>query len=76
MLMQRETFHKAMNANAVFLGICGGYQLFGYYYKPHVGEKLLGIGLLDAYTVAGNKRFIGNVTAKTDFLDAKNPCRI
>ena len=24
---------------------------------------------MDAYTVAGNKRFIGNVTAKTDFLN-------
>ena len=23
---------------------------------------------MDAYTVAGNKRFIGNVTVKTDFL--------
>lgn len=53
---------------AVFLGICGGYQLFGHYYLPHSGEKLLGISLLDAYTVAGKKRFIGNVTAKLDYL--------
>ena len=50
---------------AVFLGICGGYQLMGHYYQPHKGDKLLGISLLDAYTVAGNKRFIGNVTVKT-----------
>ena len=54
---------------AVFLGICGGYQLFGHYYQPHDKEKLKGISLMDAYTVAGNKRFIGNVTAKTDFLE-------
>ncbi len=53
---------------AVFLGICGGYQLFGHYYKPHGKDKLEGISLMDAYTVAGNKRFIGNVTVKTDFL--------
>lgn len=53
---------------AVFLGICGGYQLFGHYYQPHDKDKLKGISLLDAYTVAGNKRFIGNVTVKTDFL--------
>ena len=46
----------------VFLGICGGYQLLGHYYKPHEGEKLLGISLLDAYTIAGKNRFIGNVT--------------
>ncbi len=65
--------HKAFltserDKNAVFLGICGGYQLFGHYYKPFEGDKLKGISLLDAYTVAGKKRFIGNVTVKTDFL--------
>ncbi len=54
---------------AVFLGICGGYQLMGHYYQPHNGEKLLGISLLDAYTIAGNKRFIGNVTIKSDFVE-------
>ncbi len=54
---------------AVFLGICGGYQLFGHYYQPHEKNKLVGISLLDAYTVAGEKRFIGNVTIKTSFLE-------
>ncbi len=52
----------------VFLGICGGYQLFGHYYQPFDKEKLIGISLLDAYTNAGKKRFIGNVTAHTDFI--------
>ena len=47
---------------AVFLGICGGYQLLGHYYQPHEGDKLMGISLMDAYTIAGNRRFIGNVT--------------
>ena len=50
---------------AVFLGICGGYQLLGHYYLPNNGDKLDGISLMDAYTTAGNKRFIGNVTVKT-----------
>lgn len=54
---------------AVFLGICGGYQLFGHYYQPHDKDKLKGISLMDAYTVAGKKRFIGNVTVETDFLN-------
>lgn len=53
---------------AVFLGICGGYQLFGHYYQPHDKDKLKGLSLMDAYTVAGEKRFIGNVTVETDFL--------
>lgn len=53
---------------SVFLGICGGYQLFGHYYQPHGKDKLSGISLMDAYTIAGDKRFIGNVTVKTNFL--------
>lgn len=56
---------------AVFLGICGGYQLFGHYYQPFDGPKLHGISLMDAYTVAGKKRFIGNVTVETNFLYPK-----
>ena len=60
----KDFLHDEMNKNAVFLSICGGYQLFGKYYRPHDGETLEGISLLDAYTVAGNKRFIGNVTTK------------
>lgn len=59
---------KERDKGAVFLGICGGYQLLGHYYQPHDKDKLKGISLLDAYTVAGDKRYIGNVTAVTDFL--------
>ena len=45
--------------------------MFGHYYQPFEGDKLLGISLLDAYTVAGKKRFIGNVTVETEFLNPK-----
>lgn len=69
--LQKNALHDAMNLGAVFLGICGGYQLFGNYYQPNNGARLAGIGLLDAYTIAGNKRFIGNVTAKTEFTIPK-----
>ena len=64
----KEFLTAERDRGAVFLGICGGYQLMGHYYLPHEGDKLMGISLLDAYTVAGNKRFIGNVTAKTDYV--------
>lgn len=63
----KEFLTAERDRGAVFLGICGGYQLLGHYYQPHDSEKLLGISLLDAYTVAGDKRFIGNVTIKTDY---------
>ena len=70
-LQRNKNFlHDEMNKNAVFLAICGGYQLLGKYYQPHDGERLEGISLLDIYTVAGNKRFIGNVTTKlSDNID-------
>lgn len=64
----KEFLQAERDKMAVFLGICGGYQLFGHYYQPFEGDKLLGISLMDAYTVAGKKRFIGNVTVETDFL--------
>ena len=63
----KEFLLAERDRGAVFLGICGGYQLLGHYYQPHNGDKLVGISLLDAYTVAGNKRFIGNVTVKTEY---------
>lgn len=66
---QKDFLTEERDNNAVFLGICGGYQLFGHYYQPHDKDRLNGISLIDAYTVAGSKRFIGNVTAATDFLN-------
>lgn len=65
---QKDNLHKAADSMAVFLTICGGYQLLGHYYKPHAGEKLIGISILDAYTIAGNTRNIGNVTIQCDYL--------
>ena len=66
---QKSELLAQRDDGAVFLGICGGDQLFGHYYQPHDKDKLKGISLMDAYTVAGKKRFIGNVTVKTDFLN-------
>lgn len=65
----KEFLASERDRGAVFLGICGGYQLFGHYYQPHEGKRLEGISLMDAYTVAGSKRFIGNVTVKTDLVE-------
>ncbi len=68
---QKQSLEKAADSGSVFLSICGGYQLLGHYYQPHAGNRLEGIGLLDAYTVAGDTRYIGNVTIETDFLEPK-----
>ncbi len=65
----KSALTDARDAGAVFLAICGGYQLLGNYYKPHEGDELPGISLLDVITVAGNKRFIGNVTVKLNIVN-------
>ena len=50
--------------NVICLAVCGGYQLFGKYYKASDGSEIPGIEALDLYTVAGGKRMIGNVLCK------------
>lgn len=49
------------------LSICGGYQLLGKYYQPKVGAKIIGIGLFDAYTKAGEERMIGNIVVNSQW---------
>ncbi len=66
LIRHQQALHDASKNGAVVLAICGGYQLLGHYYRPHQGEELKGISLLDAYTVAGHKRLIGNVKIKQD----------
>lgn len=59
-----DNLKRAVEAGAVVLSICGGYQLLGHYYRPASGPELRGVSLIDAHTVAGDKRMIGNVVVK------------
>jgi lipid II isoglutaminyl synthase (glutamine-hydrolysing) len=52
---------EAVAAGAAALAVCGGYQLFGRFYRDQSGEELPGIGLLPLHTVAGSRRMIGDV---------------
>ncbi len=58
---------KEVERGVPLLSICGGYQLLGEYYQPFEGEKLPGIGVFGAYTVAGTKRMIGNIVVDSKF---------
>jgi lipid II isoglutaminyl synthase (glutamine-hydrolysing) len=51
----------AAEAGSAFLGVCGGYQLLGRYYRDRAGKELPGIGLLPLHTIAGERRMIGDV---------------
>ena len=59
------TIRAAIEADAVALAICGGYQLFGHHYRPHNGPELPGIGVIDVTSAAGPDRFIGNSVIST-----------
>lgn len=47
------------------LVICGLYQLFGHRFLTGTGSQIPGISVIDAETVAGTGRLIGNITLST-----------
>lgn len=62
--------HELADADVPMLVVCGLYQLFGHYFDTVDGTRLTGIGLLDAHTVGGTTRLIGNITTRhPDFGD-------
>ena len=56
-----DPLRRAADRGAVVLGVCGGYQLLGHGYIASDGQRMPGIGLLDAETTAGHHRLIGDV---------------
>jgi lipid II isoglutaminyl synthase (glutamine-hydrolysing) len=52
---------EATAGGAAALAVCGGYQLFGRFYRDQSGDELPGAGLLPLHTVAGARRMIGDV---------------
>ncbi|MFM8827970.1 MAG: type 1 glutamine amidotransferase [Actinomycetota bacterium] len=52
---------SAVEDGAAMLAVCGGYQLAGRGYVGVDGSAMPGIGVLDAETVAGDTRLIGDV---------------
>jgi lipid II isoglutaminyl synthase (glutamine-hydrolysing) len=60
-----EALRTEIEDGAALLSVCGGYQLLGHYYRPADGDDLPGIGVFDAWTVAGNERFIGNIVVES-----------
>ncbi|MDP2327497.1 MAG: glutamine amidotransferase [Dehalococcoidia bacterium] len=58
--------------DVAMLAVCGGFQLFGHWYRDSAGESLPGIGLFDVTTVApgpGWARCIGDVLAVSTLDD-------
>lgn len=65
-LIGRQKQLRAMRDDGVvMLMICGMYQLFGHYFKTAEGITIPGAKVIDAYTLAGNKRIVGNIAIKS-----------
>jgi lipid II isoglutaminyl synthase (glutamine-hydrolysing) len=66
---------EAIEADAVVLAVCAGYQLLGRHYAPVGGPPIQGLGVLDAVTEGGPARFIGHVAVECD-LGSGRQCQL
>jgi CobQ-like glutamine amidotransferase family enzyme len=65
--LKAEALREAVELDVPFLGVCGGYQMAGRFYRGADGDELPGAGVFDLYTLhpgEGSKRLIGNLTAE------------
>lgn len=67
LLGRRDNIAEAMEQGTAFLLICGGYQLFGRYYRDQDGNTIDGLGFFDYYTESTDRdhRCIGNIALET-----------
>ena len=63
---------RAADDGAVVFAVCGGYQLAGHGYTGVDGTRMQGISLLDADTVAGPTRLIGDLVIEVDLDGERN----
>jgi CobQ-like glutamine amidotransferase family enzyme len=61
LVTKADALREAVENDAAFLAVCGGYQLLGRFYRDVAGEEQPGIGLLPLQTIAGTRRMIGDV---------------
>lgn len=68
LIKYKDDIVKAIGDGVFVLLICGGFQLFGKYYKDADGNVIDGLGIFDYYTVSGGKRNrnIGNIIIESN----------
>lgn len=67
-----DALRTALADGAVMLAVCGGFQLAGHGYTGVDGSRMPGIGVLDADTVAGPTRLIGDLVIEAELEGARN----
>lgn len=66
LISRKQHLINVMNNHGFILTICGGYQMFGQYYKTSSGQIIDGLKIFDYYTEAGSNRCTGNVICEFD----------
>ena len=67
-LSKKELFSEIKELSKTIFGVCFGYQILGNKYMFDDKRQISCLGLLDFFTVQKNKRRVGNVTAKMNFM--------
>lgn len=65
LMARRQAFVDAIDNDVVTVIICGGYQLFGEYYKDAAGAQIDGMGIFNYYTVGKAPRTVGYLVTET-----------
>ncbi|MDQ3099739.1 MAG: glutamine amidotransferase [bacterium] len=71
-----QTINEDISNGAVALTICGGYQLFGKFYRPFSQKDLKGIDIFPVETHASNVRMIGDIAIELNPELADEFCNI
>lgn len=64
--LKAGSLREAVEAGAVVLAVCAGYQLLGKHYAPAGAPPIAGIGVLDAVTEGGSTRFMSHIAVACD----------
>lgn len=75
LLSRRDAIEQAMKSGTAFLLICGGYQMFGKYYRDQDGKTVNGLSFFDYYTEAKDRdhRCIGNIAIEVEMDGERFP---
>lgn len=69
--LKGEAVKYAVEADKVFLCICGGYQMMGTEYIEHDGTHLECLGAINVRTVGKKIRYIGDTVYETELIPDK-----
>lgn len=70
----KKKIERSINHGVFYLLICGGFQLFGKYYKDSDNNIIEGLNIFDYYTESStnkNERCIGNIVIETELNNKK-----